>query len=154
MAATRGGRSGLAGEGTGPATQPELPAVSTSDKLFFWMFHNHPDSLLRLLRDLPVDATGYRFLAPVLKEREYRLDGLFLPPENRPDLPAVILEAQMATDPGFLRRLYAESSRWLQQHQEIDQWRVVVICPHRGLNFGRRPLSSADAAGPGAARAA
>lgn len=111
--------------------------MSTSDKLFFWMFQNHPDSLLRLLRDLPADATGYRFSAPVLKEREYRLDGLFLPPENRQDLPAVILEAQMATDQGFLRRLYAESSRWLQQHQEIDQWRVVVICPHRGMNFGR-----------------
>jgi predicted transposase/invertase (TIGR01784 family) len=117
--------------------------VSTSDKLFFWMFQNHPDSLLRLLRDLPADAIGYRFSAPVLKEREYRLDGLFLPPANRPDLPAVILEAQMAADPGFLRRLYAESSRWLQQQPEIDQWRVVVICPHRSLNFGR-PVAVAE----------
>jgi predicted transposase/invertase (TIGR01784 family) len=117
--------------------------VNTSDKLFFWMFQNHPDSLLRLLRDLPADATGYRFSAPVLKEREYRLDGLFLPPANRPDLPAVILEAQMAADPGFLRRLYAESSRWLQQQPEVDQWRVVVICPQRGLNFGR-PVAVAE----------
>ena len=117
--------------------------MSTSDKLFFWMFQNHPDSLLRLLRDLPADATGYRFSAPALKEREYRLDGLFLPPENRPDLPAVILEAQMAADPGFLRRLYTESSRWLQQQPEIDKWRVVVICPQRGLNFGR-PVAVAE----------
>jgi predicted transposase/invertase (TIGR01784 family) len=117
--------------------------MSTSDKLFFWMFQNHPDSLLRLLRDLPADATGYSFSAPVLKEREYRLDGLFLPPASRPDLPAVILEAQMASDPGFLRRLYAESSRWLQQQPEIDHWQVVVICPHRGLNFGR-PVAVAE----------
>ena len=43
----------------------------------------------------------------MLKEREYRLDGLFLPPPQRPDLPAVILEAQMAADPGFLRRALA-----------------------------------------------
>ena len=43
----------------------------------------------------------------MLKEREYRLDGLFLPPPERPELPALILEAQMAADGGFLRRLYA-----------------------------------------------
>ena len=118
-----------------------------SDKLFYWVFQSHPGWILELQPDLAAEAAGdaagaagsaggYRFLAPVLKEREYRLDGLFLPPPQRPDLPAVILEAQMAADPGFLRRLYAESGRWLQQASSIDRWRVVVICPHRSLNFG------------------
>ena len=64
-----------------------------SDKLFFWLFQNQPDRILSLLEDLPADAAGYSFSAPVLKEREYRLDGLFLPPPSRPDLPALILEA-------------------------------------------------------------
>jgi predicted transposase YdaD len=90
-----------------------------------------------LLPDLPADASGYRFSAPVLKEREYRLDGLFLPPPQRPDLPALILEAQRAVDPKFLRRLYAESARLLEQETEIDHWRVVVLCPKRNLNYGR-----------------
>jgi predicted transposase YdaD len=108
-----------------------------SDKLFYWVFQNNPDWILELQPDLVAEAGGYRFSAPVLKEREYRLDGLFLPPPQRPELPAVILEAQMAADPGFLRRLYAESGRWLQQASSIDHWRVVVICPHRRLNFGR-----------------
>ncbi len=80
------------------------------------------------------------FSAPVLKEREYRLDGLFLPPADQPDLPALILEAQMAADPGFLLRLYAETGRLLQQQDRqgrpISQWQVVVICPTRELNFG------------------
>jgi hypothetical protein len=89
-----------------------------------------------LAGDAAGDA-GYRFSAPVLKERQYRLDGLFLPPPQFPDLPAVILEAQMAADPCFLRRLYAECGRWLQQASNTDHWRVVVICPHRRLNFGR-----------------
>ena len=82
-----------------------------SDKLFYWLFHHQPDRILPLLPDLPADARGYRFSAPVLKEREYRLDGLFLPPPERPDLPALILEAQMAADGGFLRRLFAECAR-------------------------------------------
>jgi predicted transposase YdaD len=118
--------------------------VVASDKLFYWLFQNQPDRILPLLPDLPADASGYRFSAPVLKEREYRLDGLFLPPPQRPDLPALILEAQMAADPKFLRRLYAESARLLEQETEIDHWRVVVLCPKRNLNYGRPQAAELD----------
>ena len=111
--------------------------MSASDKLFYWLFQIDPDRILQLQADLPEDARGYRFSAPVLKQREHRLDGLFLPPVDRPDLPALILEAQMAADPQFLRRLYAESARLLEQRPEIDHWRVVVLCPRRDLGFGR-----------------
>jgi predicted transposase YdaD len=107
-----------------------------SDKLFFFLFQGNADLILRWLDDLPADAGGYSFSAPVLKEREYRLDGLFAPPPERPELPVVILEAQMAADPGFLLRLYAETGRFLQQRSWSGDWRVVVICPHRDLNFG------------------
>jgi predicted transposase YdaD len=110
--------------------------VVASDKLFYWLFQNQPDRILPLLPDLPADARGYSFSAPVLKEREYRLDGLFLPPPERPELPALILEAQMAADGGFLRRLYAETARLVQQEPSIERWRVVVLCPSRQLNFG------------------
>ena len=96
----------------------QATAVSMSDKFVYWVFQSHPDWILELQPDLAAEAAvdaagaagsagGYRFSAPVLKEREYRLDGLFLPPPQRPDLPAVILEAQMAADPGFLRRALA-----------------------------------------------
>ena len=112
-----------------PLTQNHGVQPLLSDKLFFWLFQNRPDRILTLLDGLPADAGGYSFSAPVLKQREYRLDGLFLPPPNRPDLPALILEAQMAPDPGFLRRLYAETARLLQQQPTITAWRVLVITP-------------------------
>lgn len=107
-----------------------------SDKLFYWLFQSRPDRILSLLDARLVGAGGYRFSAPALKEREYRLDGLFLPPPDRPELPALILEAQMGPDPGFLRRLYAESARLLQQVTSIHAWQVLVITPSRQLNFG------------------
>jgi predicted transposase/invertase (TIGR01784 family) len=107
-----------------------------SDKLFYFLFHNSPDLILRWLEDLPADAGGYRFSAPVLKEREYRLDGLFSPPQQRDDLPAVVLEAQMQEDPEFWLRLYAESGRFLQQERWQRDWRVVLIAPHRQMEFG------------------
>ena len=82
------------------------PAPLASDKLFYCLFHSNPDLILRWLNDQPADAAGYSFSAPVLKEREYRLDGLFTPPPQRPDLPAVVLEAQMAADPGLIQRMW------------------------------------------------
>ncbi|MFM8604683.1 MAG: DUF2887 domain-containing protein [Cyanobium sp.] len=111
--------------------------MSASDKLFYWVFQEQPDRILELQDDLPADARGYRFSAPVLKERERRLDGLFQPPGDQPDLPAVILEAQMGADPGFVRRLYAESAMLLEQEAEMEHWRVVVLCPRQDMNFGR-----------------
>ena len=120
-----------------PADCHQRPlAPLASDKLFYFLFQSTPDLILRWLKDLPSDAGGYRFSAPVLKEREYRLDGLFSPPVSRTDLPAVVLEAQMAADRGFLLRLYAETGRLLQQQHWNGDWRVVVICPHRQLDFG------------------
>jgi len=107
-----------------------------SDKLFYWLFQNHPDRILELQRDLPAEAEGWRFSAPVVKALERRLDGCFQPPAAQPDLPVVLLEAQMTADPRFLRRLYGQSATLVQQEEAIEHWRVVVICPHRRLNFG------------------
>ena len=112
-----------------------------SDKLFFWLFQERSERLQPLLATLLADMEGYTFTAPVIKEREVRLDGLFLPPADQlPDKPAIILEAQMAADPEFLLRLYNESSLLLRhqyrQGQPLRHWRVLVICPSRDLNFG------------------
>jgi predicted transposase YdaD len=115
--------------------------VPASDKLFYWVFQQHPDRILELLPELAAGGGGTRFSAPVLKERERRLDGLLQPPKDaageRPLQPAVILEAQMQADQGFLRRLYAESAMLIEQESQIEHWRVVVLCPNRRLNFGR-----------------
>jgi hypothetical protein len=36
-----------------------------SDKLFHWLFQTHPDRILELQPDLPAEASGWRFSAPV-----------------------------------------------------------------------------------------
>ena len=111
-----------------------------SDKLFYWLFQQHAERLQPLVATLLPRMEGYVFSAPVLKEREYQLDGLFLPPADQTEWPALILEAQMAADPGFLLRFNAETGRLLQQQDRqgrpIRHWQVVVICPSRLLNFG------------------
>ena len=119
-----------------------------SDKLFFWLFQERTDRLLPLVTSLLADMEGYTFTAPVIKEREVRIDGLFLPPpEQLYDKPALIMEAQMAAKSDFFLRLYNESSLLLwHQHRQghpLRYWRVLVICPSRDLNFGD-PLPVAE----------
>jgi predicted transposase YdaD len=122
--------------------------VVASDKLFFWLFQERTERLLPLVTSLLADMEGYTFTAPVIKEREVRIDGLFLPPpEHLYDKPALIMEAQMAAKPDFFLRLYNESSLLLwhqhRQGQPLRYWRVLVICPSRYLNFGD-PLPVAE----------
>jgi predicted transposase YdaD len=122
--------------------------VVASDKLFFWLFQERTERLLPLVTSLLADMEGYTFTAPVIKEREVRIDGLFLPPpEQLYDKPALIMEAQMAAKPDFFLRLYNESSLLLwhqhRQGQPLRYWRVLVICPSRYLNFGD-PLPVAE----------
>ncbi|MFM9101222.1 MAG: Rpn family recombination-promoting nuclease/putative transposase [Cyanobium sp.] len=112
-----------------------------SDKLFFWLFQERSDRLLPLVSSLLDDMEGYSFTAPVIKEREVRPDGLFLPPlDQLQEKPAVIMEAQMAANPEFYLRLYNGSSLLLmhqfRQGQPVRYWRVLVFCPSRDLNFG------------------
>jgi predicted transposase YdaD len=110
--------------------------MTASDKLFFWLFQSQPDRILQLLPDLPADAGGYRFVAPVFKALEHRPDGMFLAAQQGSGLPALVLEAQMQADPEFFLRLYAESGRFLLQEKTIRRWQVVVLCPLRSLAFG------------------
>jgi predicted transposase YdaD len=107
--------------------------MTASDKLFFWLFQSQPDRILQLLPDLPADAGGYRFVAPVFKALEHRPDGMFLTAQQDSDIPALVLEAQMQADPEFFLRLYAESGRFLLQEKTIRRWQVVVLCPLRTL---------------------
>jgi hypothetical protein len=60
---------------------------------------------------------------------------LLSPPPQRDDLPAVVLEAQMATDSKFLLRPYAESGRFLQLERWQRDWRVFGDLPQPRTEF-------------------
>lgn len=49
-----------------PSSAPWPAAVTLSDKLFYWVFQNHPDRILELQPDLAQAPGGYRFSAPAL----------------------------------------------------------------------------------------
>jgi predicted transposase YdaD len=66
-------------------------------------------------------------------------DGVLWPrdhPGGSANWPVVLLEVQMHPDRGFRRRLRAETFRLLQQQEQIEHLRVVVLLAHRRLNLG------------------
>jgi predicted transposase YdaD len=120
-----------------------------TDRWFYGVFQSAPDLIRwlagpddRSLADQPVPTDldcQYRFLAPELKAGSHRLDGVLWPltsDAGTPELPVVLLEVQMRTDPGFHHRLAAQTFRFLQLHPAVEHWRVVVITPHQRLNLG------------------
>ena len=124
-------------------------APLNTDRWFYGVFQSAPDLIRwlagpddRSLADQPVPTDldcQYRFLAPELKAGSHRLDGVLWPlasDAGTPELPVVLLEVQMRTDPGFHHRLAAQTFRFLQLHPAVEHWRVVVITPHQRLNLG------------------
>ena len=106
-----------------------------TDKLFYRIFLLEPNLVAELIPGLPPDCR-FDYVAPVLKERERRLDGVLLPLGDDPSLPLVFLEAQMQGNPGFYRRFFAQVFLYLEQYQVIRPWRGLLLFPRRTLNFG------------------
>ena len=115
-----------------------------SDHWFYEVFRALPDLGRCLLPDLPAfgleaaSESKYTFRPVVLKKTAHSPDAVLWPrqePAGSAELPVVLLEVQMHPDPGFHRRLAAETFRLLQQ-QPIAELRVVVLVAHRRLALG------------------
>jgi predicted transposase/invertase (TIGR01784 family) len=106
-----------------------------TDQFFYRLFLQLPGLLAELIPGIPADAV-YEFTAPVLKESEFRLDGVLVPESDDPDCPVVILESQMYRDPGFYGRYFAEVHIYLRQYPSEREWRGLLILKDRSLNLG------------------
>ncbi|MFM6431729.1 MAG: DUF2887 domain-containing protein, partial [Dolichospermum sp.] len=57
-----------------------------TDKLFYRIFLNQPGLIAELIPGIPEDCE-FEYSAPVIKEKETRLDGLLVPVSNNNDNP-------------------------------------------------------------------
>jgi predicted transposase YdaD len=77
-----------------------------TDKLFYRIFLSQPELIAELLSGIPAGCE-FEYSAPVVKEKEVRLDGLLMPKSDDLAVPLVFLEAQMQPDEGFYGRFFA-----------------------------------------------
>lgn len=102
------------------------------DSIFYQLFQYFPQTLFALLETPPANADCYQFTSVEIKETAFRIDGVFLPPEN--DSPRVVYfcEVQFQRDNHLYERLFAELFLYLYRYRpQCDDWHAVVIYPSR-----------------------
>ena len=106
-----------------------------TDKLFYQLFLTQPEFLADLVPGIPADCI-YEYSAPVLKDSEFRLDGLLIPQSEDLTAPLIFVEAQMQPDSRFYGRYFAEVYLYLYQYEIQRPWRGLVILQSRQQGLG------------------
>ena len=106
-----------------------------TDKLFYRIFLNQPDLIAELIPGIPSDCE-FEYSAPVLKEKETRLDGLLTPISNNSDVPLIFLEAQMQRDIKFYSRYFRGIFSYIDQYEISKNWRGLIILLNKRLELG------------------
>jgi predicted transposase YdaD len=106
-----------------------------TDKLFYRIFLSQPELIAELLSGIPAGCE-FDYSAPVVKEKEVRLDGLLTPLSDDLSVPLVFLEAQMQPDVGFYGRFFAGLFTYLNQYKVMRPWRGLLILLSHGQELG------------------
>jgi len=106
-----------------------------TDKWFYELFLSQPGMLAELM---PGIEENWEFIynAPVVKEKEFRLDGVFTPVSNNPMIPMVFAEAQMQSDSGFYGRYFSQLFVYINQYTVKQDWRGLLILRDRNQGLG------------------
>ena len=100
----------------------------TADPFFYEIFKEIPELFFELIGQSGKDASIYKFSAPEIKQRGFRLDGLLSTPETYPNEPIYFIEAQSYKDDNFYNQFVAEIVLYLTQYQPANRdWYAVVI---------------------------
>lgn len=102
-----------------------------TDSLFYRIFHSVPALFFELIGQ--PDRKDYVFRSIEVKQTAFRIDGVFLPPENTPDQTVFFVEVQFQEDQLLYHRLFAELFLFLKQNPNLTRWQAVVIFPSRSL---------------------
>ncbi|NES19160.1 MAG: Rpn family recombination-promoting nuclease/putative transposase [Symploca sp. SIO3E6] len=102
-----------------------------TDSLFYRIFHSIPGLFFELIGQ--PSRQGYQFKSIEVKQTAFRIDGVFLPPEDDPDSTVFFVEVQFQEDELIYHRLFAELFVFLQQNPQYTNWQAVVIFPSRSL---------------------
>jgi predicted transposase/invertase (TIGR01784 family) len=104
------------------------------DAIFYQLFQRFPSLLFDLVDNPPADADRYRFASVEVKEPSFRIDGVFLPPDDAISKTVFFVEVQFQKDNTLYTRLFAESMLYLHHNAEAyTDWGAVVIFPSRSL---------------------
>ena len=86
------------------------------DSIFYKLFKQFPGLLFELVDSPPTAAEQYQFESVEVKETAFRMDGVFLPPDNAAEQIVFFAEVQFQKDEDLYFRFFSELSLFLHRH--------------------------------------
>lgn len=104
------------------------------DSIFYKLFQQSPSALFQLLKTSPPNADAYSFDCVSVKESQFEIDGIFLPPQSKDPGIVYFCEVQFQKKEMLYERLIVESSLYFYRNREkFSDWQAVVIYPSKGV---------------------
>ena len=99
-----------------------------TDTLFYQLFQEFPWIFFQLIETEQINLEAYQFIAPEIKQRSFRLDGLFVTKEEYSDLPLYFVEVQFYSETDFYDRLFPSIFLYFSQYKPVNpDWLAIVI---------------------------
>jgi predicted transposase/invertase (TIGR01784 family) len=103
-----------------------------TDAIFYELFKEFPDIFFELINKPQTNANIYEFTTPEIKQRSFRLDGVFSTLENFSNEPIYFVEVQFYKDEEFYDRLFTGIFLYFSQYQPANaDWYAIVIYDKR-----------------------
>jgi predicted transposase/invertase (TIGR01784 family) len=112
------------------------------DSIFYKLFKQLPGILFELIDQAPAEADSatqtlrerYRFDSVEVKETAFRIDGVFLPPDDADSKVIFFSEVQFQKDENLYKRCFAEIFLYLRRSEvAYDDWGAVLIFGSRSM---------------------
>lgn len=104
------------------------------DSIFYQLFKQFPGLLFEFVDEPPPEADKYQFESVEVKETAFRIDGVFLPPDDAVSKTVFFAEVQFQKDDDLYHRFFSELFLFLYRHSiRYDDWFGIVIFPNRSI---------------------
>jgi predicted transposase/invertase (TIGR01784 family) len=110
------------------------------DTIFYEIFKEFPNIFFELIGSSDTNPNTYQFIAPEIKQRTFRLDGVFSPLVEFHDQPLYFVEVQFYKDEEFYDRLFTSIFLYFSQYQPPNpDWYAIVIYDRRNQEGSLHP---------------
>ncbi|GFE69933.1 Rpn family recombination-promoting nuclease/putative transposase [Chroococcus sp. FPU101] len=99
-----------------------------TDAIFYQLFQEFPQIFFEIINQPNIPSHIYQFIAPEVKQRSFRLDGIFSPPEDASQYPLYFVEVQFYREEDFYDRLFSSIFLYFGQYRPTNpEWLAIVI---------------------------
>lgn len=103
-----------------------------TDAIFYEIFKEFPNIFFEIIGKPNTNTNTYEFTAPEIKQKSFRLDGVFSPIEEFTNEPLYFVEIQFYKDEEFYDRLFTSIFLYFTQYQPPNyNWFAIVIYDKR-----------------------